>query len=757
MKRIIRAVLVGPGLALALAGASAGQTTPASPPAASPPGASPSAPAPSPGANATRNVTVQASRPDAQREIDRKSYSLAADQQAATGSLADVLRNLPGVDVSPQGQISIRGDSNVTILVDGQPSPLFQGPGRAQLLQQLPANMYERAEVMTNPSAAFRPEGSGGIINLITKKRSKPGREESISARAVSTDGASATARGVYTTAKYTLSGALFASGNRVTRNDVSTRQLVDPASGETADVGVTSHLVDPYAAWGFTGAASYQLDPATRLLADLNYAHSTSTGVTSTDYRSSALTGVLAQDYDERQVVNPNAVADGGSVSLVRTYKGDDHNLTLRVGYSGVSYSYDDVDRFDYQLPVQPDLFQDLSDAVSHRQIDLKAEYKAPLSPTSRLDIGYDGAISQDTTSNLDRLGEDAADLVVDPALDHAFSFDQSVQALFATYQTRFGKLTIMPGLRLEEVGLDIADAGAASIRRDYFELYPTFHLNYALTDRIDLSASYSRRVQRPTSQELDPFRTYANPLSFSEGNPLLAPEITDSYEVEAAYTKGVTYFTADLFFRDHKDLVSNVTETLGGGALLTTYVNAGHSRDMGLELGVNRPLTPHLTFNLSTDLFWNQLDVPPTPFERPTSGAVVLVRPKLNWDITKKDFAQITLYARSRTPTLQGYSGPIVYMAAGFRHKFDDRLSLDLTTIDPFDTLRVHNVIRIPNLTQVDNLNLHQQSVSIGLTVALGPHPKAGPRDFDFGAAAAPGAAAGGGAPAVGGAPAN
>jgi len=196
LHRIICAGLLGLGLSLGLAGASAGQTTPPSPPVAA---------SPSPGA--PPNVTVQAARPEVQREIDRKSYSLAADQQAATGSLADVLRNLPGVDVSPQGQISIRGDSNVTILVDGQPSPLFQGPGRAQLLQQLPANMYQRAEVMTNPSAAFRPEGSGGIINLVTKKRSKPGHEASVSARAVSTDGASATARGVYTTSNYTLSG----------------------------------------------------------------------------------------------------------------------------------------------------------------------------------------------------------------------------------------------------------------------------------------------------------------------------------------------------------------------------------------------------------------------------------------------------------------------------------------------------------------------------------------------------------------------
>ena len=232
---------------------------------------------------------------------------------------------------------------------------------------------------------------------------------------------------------------------------------------------------------------------------------------------------------------------------------------------------------------------------------------------------------------------------------------------------------------------------------------------------------------------------------------------EITDSFEVEAAYTKGQAYLTADLFYRDHKDLASNVTEALGGGALLTTFVNAGHSRATGLELTANVPLGHHLTFNLSSDLTWNQLSVPQNAFERPSSGGEAVVRPKLNWDVTPKDFLQATLYARSRALTLQGYSGPIVYAAAGFRHKFNDRLSLDLTTIDPFDTLRVRNVIETPGLNETDNLDLHLRSVSIGLTLALGPHPRPAPRDFDFGGDAAAGGTPGGASRAVGGAPAN
>jgi hypothetical protein len=142
---------------------------------------------------------------------------------------------------------------------------------------------------------------------------------------------------------------------------------------------------------------------------------------------------------------------------------------------------------------------------------------------------------------------------------------------------------------------------------------------------------------------------------------------------------------------------------------------------------------------------------------FERPSSGAGATVRPKLNWTINPKDFLQITVYAKTRTLTLQGYNGSLIYTAAGFRHKFNDRLSLDVTTFDPFGTLKVRNVIETSELAETDNLNPHVRSVSIGLTLALGPHPRATPRDFDFGAGAAPGGAPVGGGPPVGGSPAN
>jgi len=159
--------ILSPGLALA-------QTAPA--PAQAP--AKPAKPADAP--TAVEGVTVTSDSTAMRTSIDRRSYSVANDLSAKTGSIADALRNIPSVEVDVQGNVSLRGDPNVTIMIDGKPSSMFNGDGKADALQQLPADQIDRVEVMTNPSAAYRPDGTAGIINLITKQTRKPGATGSV-------------------------------------------------------------------------------------------------------------------------------------------------------------------------------------------------------------------------------------------------------------------------------------------------------------------------------------------------------------------------------------------------------------------------------------------------------------------------------------------------------------------------------------------------------------------------------------------------
>ena len=166
------------------AGSVLAQQSAATPPTNPPSEASPAQP--------QATITVVAAAPVYHSTIDRRSYSIANDLQQSTGSLADVLRDVPSVQVDMDGNVSMRGDPSVTILVDGKPSALFSGPGRAQALQSISPNQYERVEVMTNPPAGVTAEGTGGVINLISKAPPKGGAAPTASGTAKATVGAGA-------------------------------------------------------------------------------------------------------------------------------------------------------------------------------------------------------------------------------------------------------------------------------------------------------------------------------------------------------------------------------------------------------------------------------------------------------------------------------------------------------------------------------------------------------------------------------------
>ncbi|HZZ31037.1 MAG TPA: TonB-dependent receptor plug domain-containing protein, partial [Phenylobacterium sp.] len=220
------------------------------------PAAAPKAPVPAkaaqPAKPAAKGHTVEtitvtgAAPPEVETSIDRKSYTLGNDLQATSGSIGDALRNLPSVDVDTQGTLSLRGDPNVTILVDGKPSASFNGGGRADALQQLPADQIERVEVITNPSAALNPEGSGGVINLITKKSRGAGVTGTAYATAASAGLKRAGASFGYNSPKLAVTGSVAGNYQRNKQHNSEIRGGLDPGSGQiltNSDIGVGRNL----------------------------------------------------------------------------------------------------------------------------------------------------------------------------------------------------------------------------------------------------------------------------------------------------------------------------------------------------------------------------------------------------------------------------------------------------------------------------------------------------------------------------------
>ena len=348
----------------------------------------------------------------------------------------------------------------------------------------------------------------------------------------------------------------------------------------------------------------------------------------------------------------------------------------------------------------------------------------------------GYDFEFADDLFRHLGALGVSEGAAVADPALTDRFRYKQATEALYATYQRPIGKLTVMAGLRLEEVLVDTDETTAAlSNSASYTEIYPSLHLAWRLGPDSQLTASYSRRVDRPDPEALNPFRIFNGPLSFSQGNPDLAPALTDSYEAAYEHNGRSSYLLATLYFRDERNMVSPITENLGGGAILVTWANVGQSRNAGLELVANRQFfSKKLSVSLTGNLFWNAIEAADQGLVEPESGTELTSKLKLNWNPTPKDFIQVAAHVYSKQHTAQGFQSGYATVNLGYRHTFGARVSADLLVIDPFDSERLDTVLESPNLRQEATLNLHARLVYLSLTYALGGSSQKKPQDFDF-----------------------
>ncbi len=704
----------------------------------------PPGPAAKPGAS--QEVTVTAAPQDYRSTIDRKSYSLAKDLQATTGGIGDALRNIPSVDVDVQGNLSLRGSSNVTILVDGQPSPLFSGPSRADALQQLPANQFERVEVITNPSAAFKPDGSGGIINLVTKKgQSGVGVIGSIRAQASFNDRYSVSTNLSYGNKVYSITGGIALAK---VHNQVDNRTdgfQVDPVSGQSVSTDARTTSTNDPTVVSLYSAGSYNLTKQDRFTGNASLFSVRTVSEGSGFYRTDPLTGPLAQDYTQSSRVPVQILGSGLAAGYVHKFPGDQNEFSINLNYRTTANRIDVRSTLDYLTPAAPPLFQEIGQYSSTDQTDLKAEYKRPLSASAKMVLGYELDDQHQSIDHPVSIGTSAANAAPSVALTNLFKFDQTLHAVYATYQQTFGPLTVLPGLRLEDALIDTNLVTTHTTgSQDYVTAYPTLHVNYDLKGGGQLKASYSRRVDRPTGAILNPFRLYNGPLAYSQGNPNLKPQTTDSYELGYEIRdKTGTYYSATLYYRDNRKSFTTVTEDLGAGVLLTTNENLGKSRNTGLEFVANGKLLKTLSYNASGNLYYNQIDASNLGYATGRSAFTQSGRVNLNWEPTPKDFFQVNMSATAKQLTPQGYKAGYSLVNLGLRHKLDDRWSFISTVQDLFNSTRIRTVIDTATLRQDSRIDVHARTLFLGFTYALGSTKVKRPDTFDYSSGPGAGAA--------------
>ena len=705
----------------------------------------PPAPAEKPAAKDTatvEGVEIKATPGEVRTSIDSTSYSLANDLQAKTGTLADALRNIPSVDVDPQGNVSLRGDANVTILVDGRPSGVLSGDGRAQAILSLPADQYSRVEVMTNPSAAYSPEGSGGVINLISKPTApKQGQSFTGSLRAnIGEDerwnvGASAN----WQKDKLTLSGDLGLRHDRSEQSVDRLRERLDPLTGAVISTTRQTQAVEgPTDVLFGRFTADYRLTDKLTVTGELRGNLIDNTGDSEEAYETANAAGLVTSRFNRDSDAGFSGDNLGATLRTVQRFDGAGHDWTNELRYDRNKGHVFQAARTDYDVPALPDLFEQIDNRFLVNALGYTSAYTRPMPDDGKLKAGYELDYRDIGFSTGASRGPAKNALVADPFVTNAMDVNQAVHALYVTYERPFGKLSAQVGLRAEyaDIQLNLVTTGVEA-DQSYSRLYPTLHVAYQISDAQQIKASYSRRIQRPQPFLLNPFVSYQDPLNLRSGNPDLEPQETDAFEVMWQLRAGQTFYQATAYLRDTDKAFTDVATDIGGGVLLTRPENLGSRRDYGVELVASGPITKTLKYNASVNLYQQEIDAAGLPGGEDRSGTVYSGRASLSWQPTPEDFLQLSGFYQGESLTAQGNREAGGMLNLGYRRKLTEKLAFQLTARDLLDNFGDTTTARTASFTDRSERTFVGRAVFIGLTWTFGATPKR-ERDptFDFSA---------------------
>ncbi|WP_297803257.1 TonB-dependent receptor [uncultured Brevundimonas sp.] len=739
MSRLKLALLTGAAFAAFASGASAqSQATPSV--SQEKPQASAPTDTPEPEDTTQVEEVVVSARTDGIRtSIDSISYSLANDLQATTGSLADALRNVPSVDVDPQGNVSLRGNSGVTILVDGRPSPIFNGESRGQAVLQIPADQYARIEVMTNPSAAYTPEGGGGVINLITKPTApRPGVQTTGSVRVNVGDNGrwNAGISGSRQKDKLTLAGDL---SYRYDANDFefpSLREALDADGNVTSTTRVYQDS-DTSQRGGFGRAsAEYKLTDRTTVSAEISAMAFKIDPENTSFYEVRDGNGVLTSAYNLRNEGGMDMAHLNATGRVVHRFNEEGHEWSNELRYGRFDNDTDFLLENNFTTPAGPRRYERFGNDNSTTNWGFTSAYVLPMGEDQRLRVGYEFNRTEPENETTFLRGATEEGLVLVPGLSNRFEGSQTVHALYTTYERPLTqKLSAQAGLRLEQADIKVNDlTGGLSAEQDYFRAYPTGHLQYQLSETQTLRASYSRRIQRPQLTQLNPFVSYQSPLYRTSGNPNLRPQETDAFEALWQVRKGQNFYQATLYYRDTDKAFTDVATQIEDGILLTRPENLGGRTDTGIELTAAGRLHSTLRYNAAVNVFHQEIDAGGIVGGGDRSGDMVSGRLSLNWQPTDKDFIQLTGFWQGESLLAQGTREAGGMVNLGYRRKLTDKLSLNVTGRDLFNSFKNTTRYETPQFSEFNDQHINLRAFYVGLSWQFGSSPRRQPEQFDF-----------------------
>ena len=574
-----------------------------------------------------REVRVIAEKDVLQAGIDKKIYNVAEDLNVRGGTANDVLQRLPSVEVDQDGRVMLRGEGSVTVLIDGRPSSLSGGNGKT-LLDALPAGSIERVEIVTNPSAKYDPDGTSGIINIVLKKNKLSGFNGLVSTNLATTfqKGGNVGEGNLslsYRTGILNIYGtynARYLEGYRNNYSNITqgvgasyfnldqSRVGTDLNAGQTFRFGMDINL-KARNTLGFSATGNIGVRDRTGDLWNSSY-----------DLLGQRDSLWLRSSYDPSQQRNVDF-----NVNYKYDLKNERGNLTFdatqSLGNENIQGYY--TQRYytpDSVLTSHPELIQELRNTEKNNITTLQSDFTY-LFPTlgARFESGAKAIIRNQSVHPVSSTYDWSAQMNLEDSLaNFLYEYNEQIYSLYAVYGQQFNRVKFQGGLRAENA-YQIPNLVTDSIRivNHYFNFFPSAHLRYVLKPKSEISLSYSRRITRASSADLNPFTNYSDPFNLRTGNPYLQPEFIHSFDLGYSLEKVKYSITASTYYRNSTGVISRVKEFYENGTSAVTFMNIAETKSLGTEfVCMFRPTTWWKnTFSYNANYIWyitNQLELP-------------------------------------------------------------------------------------------------------------------------------------------------
>ena len=664
--------------------------------------------------NGLDEIVIRAEKTTVDIRLDKKIFNIGKDLSIRGGNASDVLGNVPSVQVNVEGTVSLRGNENVTILIDGRPSALV-GLNGAEALRQIPAEAIEKVEVITSPSARYDAEGTAGILNIILRKNKLIGFNGSLQLDLGLPNRAGTAFNANWRTEKWNLftnTGFRYneTPGNAFSNSDFLSNTAQNAKVIENRNFGRLGRSI--FTSFG----AEYYITENSSIIGSIIFNGGNDDDVNTNKIDRFNELGELNEATFRAESENESEQRIQYTLDYVNNFDKSGRKFSINGQYSSeVENILNDISEIDTKINYLNDLEQVLENQKENRGL-FQIDYVHPVGEDIQYEVGY--RVNYRDIFNSFYLAErkdfeNNGPLIPDTNLNNSFNYEELINSAYVQYGQKFNRISLLVGLRYEYTFLEIIqEIATTKNEKNYGKLFPTINLGIELKDGENITLGYNRRIRRPRGRSLNPFPSRSSESNLYSGNINLNPVITDA--IDLGYLKRWNKFTlsTSLYYNISNDNWERIQEDTGmltdnGDPITKRFpINLSTQERIGLELTLN--YRPFKVWNINSD--FNVYNVTSKGDYTNTSTNV-----SQNFDFKNTSFfirlnQKITLPSKVDIQINSNYRGPSENVQtksegvfslnlAASKDLFNERASLSLNFSDVFNSSISQRRTEIPN----------------------------------------------------------